>query len=99
MRVTVDIDSKNPIVLTIAIIKGIILCRSFPQIEKSRRGFHLIWHGLNIDEKKMLLYRRLIGDDENRIMLDSISDKRIKQVLFTEKKFIDVQKLLGENDV
>lgn len=99
MRVTVDIDSKNPIVLAIAIIKGIILCRNFPQIEKSRRGFHLIWYGLNIDENKMLLYRKLIGDDENRIRLDSLSDKRIKQVLFTEKRFIDLKKVLGESDV
>jgi len=96
MRVTVDIDTKNPLVLLTAILKGIILCRSFPEIESSRRGFHLIWYGLNIDEETMLRYRRIIGDDENRIRLDSISDKRIKQVLFTEKKVINVKKLLEE---
>jgi hypothetical protein len=52
----------------------------------TRKGFHIAWRGLDINEKKMYRYRYLIGDDRNRIWLDMIDDWRAKQVLFTEKE-------------
>lgn len=86
MRVSIDIDNKNPLKLGSTIIKGIFLCRRFPKkIRITRRGFHIVWRGLNIDEKTMYRYRRLLGDDPVRIDLDRSSSKRLKQVLFKEK--------------
>jgi len=90
MRITVDIDTKNPLVLFNSLLRGLILLRKIPFIEESNRGFHLIWHGVDMPESDTYKYRLLIGDDENRVRLDMISEKRIKQVLFTHKTFIDL---------
>ncbi len=87
MRVSIDIDDKNPLKLMFIIAKGIFICKRFPKkIRITKRGFHIIWRGLNIDEKTMYKYRKLLGDDETRIMLDQSSPKRLKQVLFSDKK-------------
>jgi hypothetical protein len=34
----------------------------------------------------MFRYRFILGDDEKRLELDMLSDKRVKQVMFTDKK-------------
>jgi hypothetical protein len=87
IRVTADIDNDSPIALAIALIKGIIVCRKLPfKIRKTGKGYHIIWRGLNIDEQTMFKYRKLIGDDPNRIKLDMEAGKRLKQVLFCEKE-------------
>jgi hypothetical protein len=89
MRVTIDLDSKNPFILFWVLLKGLCICKKLPDsIRKSpnKKGYHIIWSGLNITENQMLRYRRLIGDDENRIKLDSSSKKRVKQILFTKKR-------------
>ena len=87
MRVTCDIDTKNKVKLVWSLIKGCILCGKFPdEIRETKKGYHFIWRGLNINEKRSLWYRRIIGDDPNRIFLDSCSNKRITQVLFSEKR-------------
>lgn len=86
MRVSIDLDSQNPIELGWCLIKGIYKCKQMPRkIRKTRRGYHVIWQGLNISEHKMYVYRRIIGDDTNRIRLDRLSEGRLKQVLFSEK--------------
>jgi len=85
MRVTIDYDSESYIGLLWRILKGIFLCKKLPNIKKSSKGYHLVWSGLNISERDMFKYRKIIGDDKNRIRLDRCSKKRIKQVLFTEK--------------
>lgn len=86
MRVTVDIDNDSVSKMLFCLVKGIILCRRLPyKIRKTEKGWHLIWKGLNIDEEKSMEYRRILGDDPNRIKLDKNST-RIKQVLFTEKQ-------------
>ena len=86
MRITIDYDRESYIGLFWRILKGIYLCKKLPSmIRKCSRGYHIVWHGLNISERDMFKYRKIIGDDPNRIRLDMCSEKRIKQVLFTEK--------------
>lgn len=85
MRVTVDADCGK-IKLLWKIFKGVLLCRKFPdKINRTKRGYHLIWYGLNISIKKHFVYRKFIGDDWNRIRLD-MNPKRVGQVLFTKKR-------------
>lgn len=92
MRVSIDIDDKNPLKLMFTLIKGIFICKRLPKkIRITRRGFHIVWRGLNIDENTMYRYRRLIGDDPVRIDLDRCSSKRLKQVLFKEKNVYEYE--------
>jgi hypothetical protein len=70
-------------------MKGSILLKKLPyKIRKTSKGWHVAWHLLPITEEESLNYRRRLGDDSNRILLDSICKKKIKQVLFTEKETI-----------
>ena len=89
MRVTIDLDSKSVLRYLWTLFKGIILTRKLPEMIKESsggRGYHFIWADLNITQERAYLYRRLIGDDVNRIALDKSSPKRVKQVLFNKKK-------------
>lgn len=86
MRVTIDVDNHNILCIGWRILLGTIICRKKPfKIRKTRRGYHIIWKGLNIDQNTMFKYRKWLHDDEKRLRLDMLSEKRIKQVLFTEK--------------
>lgn len=86
MRVTVDIDDNSVSKMLFCLVKGIILCKKFPyKVRKTEKGWHLIWKGLKISDEESLRYRKMLGDDPNRIKLDEEST-RIKQVLFTEKQ-------------
>lgn len=91
MRVTLDIDSQNWLKLKWVCIKGRLLCRKpVDRIHKTRRGYHCIWDdvrdkgGNPITEEKVVELRKKLGDDENRIHLDSHT-RRLHQVLFQEK--------------
>jgi len=89
MRVTIDLDSKSNFKFMWTLIKGLALIRKPPEmirLSASGRGYHFIWRGLNITQEQAYLYRRIIGDDKNRIRLDKLSTKRVKQVLFTKKQ-------------
>jgi len=87
MRVSCDLDSKNSLKLGYYLLKGTLIFFKLPsKIRITRRGFHYIWSGLFITEQKSYYYRKILGDDLNRIRLDMVSDKRLKQVLFKEKK-------------
>lgn len=86
MRVTVDLDSHNIAFLFFSVCKGCMVCRKIPYyFRMTRRGFHIGWRGMDINEKEMYRRRFIIGDDRARIFLDMKSRKRVKQVLFTEK--------------
>jgi hypothetical protein len=85
MRVTCDIDSNSKLELLFSIFKGLLVCRRFPEIEKSQRGYHLIFSGLNISFEKSLAYRKFIGDDHSRLKFD-MNPKRVGQVLFNSKQ-------------
>ena len=86
MRVTIDLDTKNPFKVTKTILKGMYYCRKIPsRFRFTTKGIHLIWDGMNISFAESIYYRAMIGDDLNRMLLDLSSEKRIKQVLFDEK--------------
>jgi hypothetical protein len=87
MRVTVDIDSKSKLSLWWVLFKGrILLGKTADNIHKTRKGWHVIWHSLPMTEEASFTYRKILGDDKNRIRLDHFSNKRLHQVLFSEKR-------------
>ena len=86
MRVTIDIDREGIRHIIVPLLKGIIVNRKLPdKIRKTGKGYHIIWSGLDISFEESIRRRKIIGDDPNRVRLDSIGTKRIKQVLFKEK--------------
>jgi len=88
MRITVDIDSHNPLRLMLCIAKGLFLFRKIPyKLTKTRKGFHIFWYNIDADIKKSLVYRYWLGDDRKRIEFDTEKEgKRIKQVMFKYKE-------------
>lgn len=93
MRITIDLDTKNLLTLFLTLTKGIIITRKIPKIRRSatRRGFHIIWYGMEHSPKENLKYRYIIGDDKKRIELDRKCKKRISQILFTRKKILKAE--------
>lgn len=86
MRITVDIDNKSKLSLWWVLFKGrILLGKTADNIHKTRKGWHVIWHSLPMTEEASFTYRKILGDDKNRIRLDHFSNKRLHQVLFTTK--------------
>jgi len=87
MRITIDQDSKAVLSLSLKIVRGFLLFKKLPRtIRKTTKGYHLIWSGIDISERDMFKYRKMLGDDKNRIRLDMLSDKRLNQVLFSAKR-------------
>ena len=86
MRVTIDVDHQFNF---LQIQKGIEMFGRFPEIRKSPsgRGYHLIWRNLQISWEESMKYRRLLGDDPRRIMIDKVS-RGATQVLFSKKRWI-----------
>jgi hypothetical protein len=86
IRVTVDIDQKNPLKMAYCVAKGTFLCKKLPYlIRKSKRGWHIGWHHLPITERESYLLRYRLSDDLKRLHLDMSCPKKPKQVLFSEK--------------
>ena len=86
MRVSLDNDNDSPLDLFWTITKGLYFLRKMPdKIRRTERGWHIIYHGLDIDENGMFKYRRILSDDLNRQKLDLSSEKRCRQILFSEK--------------
>jgi hypothetical protein len=84
--VTCDLDSPNRPKLWFSLLKGRLLTgKKADKIYRTRRGFHITWSGLQISEEQSLRYRKLIGDDPKRILLDSMCKKKPKQILFDKK--------------
>lgn len=99
MRVTLDQDTKSALALLLKLVKGFLLFKKLPRtIRKTRKGYHLIWSGIDATKRDMFKYRKMLGDDKNRIRLDMLSNKRLSQVLFTDKRvtyFDDEGKVKG----
>lgn len=88
VRVTIDLDDKRWWRVLWTVFKGCVLIGRFPdeiRVSATGKGYHIIWRNLDIDKMKMFRYRRLIGDDRNRIKLDMMCEKKITQVLFRKK--------------
>jgi hypothetical protein len=100
MRITCDYDFKSRIKLYYYLLKGRILCRKWADnIYRTRKGYHVIYTGLSISPERSMELRKKLNDDINRIRLDSASDKRLSQVLFSEKriKYFDPAKSFDED--
>lgn len=86
MRVTIDLDKKNPITLFITLLKGFILYRKIPNYFRiTKRGYHIGWIRIPISEHKMYVHRQMLGDDKKRILLDKLCYGKPKQTFFTHK--------------
>jgi len=88
VRITIDLDDRRWWKVLWVVFKGCVLLRRFPdeiRASATGRGYHIIWRNLDIDRMQMFRYRRLIGDDKNRIKLDMMCEKKITQVLFRKK--------------
>ena len=84
-RITIDVD-RSFFRFLVSLLRSIILFRKIPIIRKTSKGFHLIIYlPYLISNTQMLKYRKLLLDDERRIMLDFSSRFKPKQVLFDEK--------------
>lgn len=87
MRVSLDYDNHNVVKLAYFLAKGIAMNKKLPSmIRKTRRGFHVIYRGLDISEREMFVRRYRLGDDLRRIHLDMSCPKKPKQVLFCRKE-------------
>jgi hypothetical protein len=85
-RITADYDFENELKLSFYILKGILLLKKLPsKIRQTERGYHVIFSGIDTSDEKRFTRRLQLGDDKNRIRLDRSSEKRQKQVLFSEK--------------
>ena len=101
MRVTIDLDDKRWWKVMWVLLKGCLIFRKFPdevRLSATGKGYHIIWRGLNISEAEMFRYRKIIGDDKNRVGLDLASRKRVPQVLFKEKQVIYFNRVGDGND-
>ena len=85
-RITLDYDFESELKLSFCILKGILLLKKLPsKIRKTERGYHLVFSGLDMNDKQRFIRRLQLHDDKNRIRLDLCSSKRFSQVLFSEK--------------
>jgi len=85
MRLSLDIDSDSLFPLFFSIFKQFIFTRRFPdELIKTRKGYHLVTHGLGIGEERCRILRALCGDDINRVRYDC-DPFRFNQVLFDHK--------------
>jgi len=97
-RITLDIDSKNPLYRLWAML--ILRLFNFRDFELKRspsgKGYHLVaWHPIGFRLERLLKIRRLAGDDEMRIKLDSMAERQI-QVLFDTKVVEEVKLIWSE---
>jgi len=91
-RITIDIDRKYDWKLPVAIVRMLIIFRKFPKIERTKKGWHLtVYLDNNISNRKMFLYRKLLFDDERRILLDMVCKYKPKQVLFEFKRIVVIE--------
>lgn len=86
-RATVDLDTKDKKAIehSIKTLKAFGFTEDIEVKQSSQKGFHIIaWTKEGVPKYRLLLARRLAGDDFRRIILDSKS-KRIINVLFDHK--------------
>jgi hypothetical protein len=89
MRLTLDIDKKSSFDIGLILLKGLFYFRKLPEkARNTERGIHITYRDIATDEANSLKYRRLLGDDKNRVRLDRMATKKPKQILFTEKEVI-----------
>lgn len=91
MRITVDLDTKDFGELQETIRAGLDLGLGVPgKIEKTRKGYHIVWRNKDLSFDEALAFRVILGDDEMRVFFDLTTVPR--QVLFKRKR---VKKVKG----
>ena len=85
MRVTVDLDTKDFRELQKTLRAGFDLKLGVPnKIEKTRKGYHIVWRGKELSFDEAMAFRIMLGDDDMRILFDLFTEH--KQVLFRRKR-------------
>ena len=100
MRITLDIDGGELEAL-IKLLNLLHIVKDLDKIRmyKTRRGYHIIAHGLPITEEQANLIRLALGDDPDRVYIDGLDGLKPHQVLFKYKRGyrrrrIDVRKFI-----
>jgi hypothetical protein len=87
MRITIDSDNPSQIGMALMIAKGLYYFKKLPhKIRITERGYHSIFSDIPVDGTNIAKYRMLLGDDLNRIRLDSLESDKPRQILFSEKE-------------
>jgi len=93
MRVTVDLDYPS----RLQVMKSYFNMKAFGEVEASRsaggKGYHFVIYGLPISFKGSLRLRRCFGDDLARIGFDEKQTMKPKQVLYTRKEGVSIEKI------
>ena len=91
MRVTVDLDTKDFRELQRTLRAGFELKLGVPdKIEKTRKGYHIVWRGKKLSKDEALALRTILGDDEMRIFFDLFTEPF--QVLFRKKRIKKIKR-------
>jgi uncharacterized protein YbaR (Trm112 family) len=97
VRLTLDIDRRSSLRLSLILFKGLFLMRKLPKkVRKTSKGFHIIYFGIKKQEKEINKLRFRLSEDKNRLKCDLKSPFRITQVLFTEKITTYYGSVIGE---
>lgn len=88
-RITVDIDTKNPFLISLRILGALKFVSKIKMIilkPSNSKGYHLIiWTSKRYTQKQKLNLRKLLFDDKRRIEIDK-KRKKPKQYLFFLKR-------------
>jgi hypothetical protein len=105
VRITLDYDFKNIAKLAYYLAKGTIVLRRFPsEVRSTKRGYHVIYTGLDYSIEKCCEMRLRLGDDEKRVFLDLNYPKKPFQTLFYQKSVYILERdsfgnVIGKNQV
>lgn len=94
MRLTIDLDDRSYVKMAWTYFKMVFLVLYkkqrlvLPKVKRSSsgRGWHLVSSGLVTTIPEINRYRKWVGDDLNRILLDESSPVRVQQILFSGKE-------------
>jgi len=85
MRVTIDLDTRDWYELVKVLKAGFDFKLGMPKkIEKTRKGYHIVWDGLKLSKDEAIAIRSIIGDDDMRVFFDLMTPPF--QVLFRKKR-------------
>jgi len=96
-RITIDIDGENRNESTLKMLKTYFnLKYVFPdariRVDLTRKGYHIVAFSPKIRQENVIEYRKMLGDDPIRIMLDENRDDITSNILWSVKKGFVVKK-------
>jgi len=85
VRVNVDLDSKNQLLLLRVYFNMARLCK-FMEVFETTNGYHVIGYGFpEMSKEEFYEFRRAMHDDEVRVWLDETLHGKPEQVLFSRR--------------